>query len=108
MKMIHELGKRTRETEEEVQVYREVLTKLAARAGIAVPEFSGGPSFDAERMREWIGEALAEEGEKAGGGRGRGGSSRGRGRGGTTGPRVKRARGAEEGEGVEGRRPHSG
>ena len=111
LKLFHELGERTGKMEEEVQVYREVLAKLAAREGGEVPAFFGGEGreFDAKQVRAWLEGVLAGPlgTEQAGGSgaRGRGGGARGRGGGGS---RSKRPRGTEDGENIEGRRPHSG
>ena len=109
LKLIHELGERTGRMEEEVQVYREMLAKLAAREGWEVPAFFGGEGreFDANQSRAWLEGALAGSSatEQTGvsGARGRGGGVRGRGS-----SCSKRPRGTEDGENIEGRRPHSG
>ena len=114
LKLFHELGERTRRTQSEVQVYREALGQLASRSGVELPAFwtedGGGGEFDPDKMREWLSVVLpgplAREDERTGSGRGRGGGSRSRGK--AAGSRVKRPRGTDEGDGVEGRRPNTG
>ena len=84
LKVFRELAERTQRTEAELQLYREVLAKLTARAGMEVPAFfgkdgGGGGELDPEQMREWLGGVLSEplsgEGKpRAGGGRARDGA----------------------------------
>lgn len=91
LKVLHELGERTRRTEAELQAYRTKLVRLAARAGMEVPAFFGkdggdGGEFDPEQMREWLGGLLSgplsgEGKPRAGGGRARDGALRNRRRG---------------------------
>ncbi len=67
---------RTRVKDEEVQLYRDAVVKLAQREGMEVPRFVGGNDvFDAVKMRDWLGGVLpeslaAEEKSRAGGSKG--------------------------------------
>ncbi len=103
VKLFHELGERTRRTEAEVQVYRDVVGQVAAREGVAVPELSGdGGASDLERLRERLGQVLsgplAAE-EKSCGGQTRSGGSGRRARGES---RVLSGRGSKRPRGGEG------
>lgn len=90
LRLFHELGERTRTKDEEVQLYRDAIVKLAQREGVEVPLFTGEDgSFDAAKMRDWLGGVLAEPlateeksraagGSRGGGKGGRGSSTRGK------------------------------
>jgi hypothetical protein len=66
LKLVQELGDRTKKLEEERDLYRNMAIKLATREGVEVPDFvkddSGGLGEEqAGQLREWLEQLAAGE-----------------------------------------------